>query len=83
MTKHRHTMTIADFIKENMEMLKTIEANNIHSKDITMVSMYSEARRLIDDGMKVGFVAAKLAGKYKISVRQFYYVLGKMERELI
>ena len=64
-------------------MLKTIEANNIHSKDITMVSMYSEARRLIDDGMKVGFVAAKLAGKYKISVRQFYYVLGKMERELI
>lgn len=76
-------MTIADFIKENMEMLKTIEANNIHSKDITMVSMYSEARRLIDDGMKVGFVAAKLAGKYKISVRQFYYVLGKMERELI
>lgn len=76
-------MTIADFIKENMEMLKTIEANNIHSKDITMVSMYSEARRLIDDGMKVGFVAAKLAGKYKISVRQFYYVLGKMEKELI
>lgn len=76
-------MTIADFIKDNMEMLKTIEANNIHSKDITMVRMYSEARRLIDDGMKVGFVAAKLAGKYKISVRQFYYVLGKMERELI
>lgn len=73
-------MTIADFIRENLEILKTIEANHIHPKDIMMVDMYVEARRLIDDGLKVGFVAAKLAGKYKISVRQFYYVLDKMER---
>lgn len=73
-------MTIADFIKENMDLLKTIEANHIRSGDIAMVGMYSEARRLIDDGMKVGFVAAKLAEKYNISIRQFYYVLGKMER---
>lgn len=74
-------MTIADFIRENLEILKTVEANHIHPKDIMLVDMYEEARRLIDDGLKVGFVAAKLAEKYNISVRQFYYVLGKMERE--
>lgn len=76
-------MTIADFIRENLEILKTVEANHIHPRDLAMVGMYAEARRLIDDGLKVGFVAAKLAGKYKISVRQFYYVLDKMEKELI
>lgn len=76
-------MTIADFIRQNIATLKAIEANHIQPQDVAMIGMYAEAQQLIGDGKKVGWVAADLSAKYNISVRQFYYVLNRMKKEIL
>ena len=76
-------MTIAEFISQNLEVLKAVGRNRILAKDVDMLGMFNEAQQLIASGNKVEWVAANMSEKYSISQRQFYSVMKRLRKTIL
>ena len=75
-------MNIADFLRQNRDVVSAIAKNHILPEDLGLLSMYDEARRLLDAGEKTSFVAASMADKYGFSERHYYRVMGRLGQTL-
>ena len=71
-------MSIAEFLRENKDVVNAIRENHILPEDLELLGMYDEATALLKNGEKTSFVAASMADKYGFSERHYYRVMGRL-----
>lgn len=75
-------MNIADFLRQNRDVVSAIQKNHILPEDLELLGMYDEATALLQQGEKTSFVAASMADKYGFSERHYYRVMGRLGQAL-
>jgi hypothetical protein len=49
--------------------------------DVKHLEMYEEYTRLLEEKHKVSYIAAHLSQKYRISERQFFYIIKRLSQD--
>jgi hypothetical protein len=69
-------------IRENGGLLRHLRNANITTDDIDKLNLYDEYTRLLNEGNKKLYIVSCLSDAYKVSDRQIYNIINKMEREI-
>lgn len=74
-------MKVIELLKIGQNMLETLQESCIRVTDVRFVEMYDEYVRMNADGHKKSYISAVLSEKYKISERQFFYIIKRLSQD--
>lgn len=72
-------MKVVEILKIGRNILETLQKSCISISDVQYLDMYDEYKSFMEQNHKITYIAAMLSEKYKISERQFYYVIKRFE----
>ena len=70
-------MKVIEIMKLGRNFLEMLQKSCIKIDDLKYIEMYDEYERMVAFGEKISYAATTLAKKYKISERQFYYIIKR------
>jgi len=74
-------MKVYEILSFNKELLCRLSAAGVKHADFKYLDMYHEYTELRNRGYKKIYIVAHLSDKYRVSERQVYAVLGRMESD--
>ena len=74
-------MKVIELLKISKIMLETLQDSCIKVNDVRFVEMYDEYIKLVEEGCKKSYISAMLSDKFKISERQFFYIIKKLNQD--
>lgn len=75
-------MKVYELLTFNRELLKRFHSAGIKLEDYKYLDLYNEYTEAVARGEKVTYIVASLAGRYGISERQVYNLVGKFSQEV-
>jgi hypothetical protein len=75
-------MKVYELLRLNRELLGRIHHAGIRLDDYKYADLYTEYQELLASGEKVTYIVATLAGRYGVSERQVYNLIGKFGSEV-
>lgn len=74
-------MKVYEVMRLSEKVLETLQNSCIHIEDVRYLQMYSDYRRMREEGGKMSYIVAALVDSYHISERQVYYVVKKFSQD--
>lgn len=74
-------MKVHEILSFNKELLYRLSVMGIRHDDFKYLDLYHEYTTLRERGYKKVYIVAHLSEKYRVSERQVYAVLGRMESD--
>ena len=75
-------MKTYELIIFHKELLERVSAAGIRLDDARYAGLYAEYAAMRQEGGKVSYIVALLAGKYRVSERKVYNIIKKMETDV-
>lgn len=74
-------MKVFELLEFNRESIKIMRRAGVKLNDVDYIGLYSEYNQMVKDGEKVTYVAARMAEKYGVSVRQVYVLVKRLGKD--
>ena len=74
-------MKVIEIMKLGRNFLEMLHNSCIRLSDLKYIDMYEEYEKMVSLGEKITYAAAILTEKYKISERQFYYIIRRFSAD--
>lgn len=68
-------MKIIEIVKINRELLKNLHTAGVRIEDAEYIDLFSDYRKLLDEGEKVSYIVALLSDRYGVSERKVYTII--------
>ncbi|MFR9497172.1 MAG: hypothetical protein SNG69_04425 [Rikenellaceae bacterium] len=75
-------MKVYEMLSFNKELLLKIHTAGLRVEDYKYVDLYAEYLQLKRASEKVTYIVHYLSDKYKISERQVYSIIGRMQQDI-
>lgn len=74
-------MKVIEILKLGRNWLELMQNSCIKVGDVRHLEMYDEYTKLLHEKHKVSYIAAHLSAKYRISERQFFYIIKRLSQD--
>ncbi|MBR0166130.1 MAG: hypothetical protein IJQ13_04550 [Prevotella sp.] len=74
-------MKVIEIMKLGRNFLEMLQNSCIRMNDMKYIEMYEEYEAMVSIGEKISYVATTLSNKYRISERQFYYLIKRFGKD--
>lgn len=72
-----------ELLKAGQSLLEAMEKAGLNVSDAKYVYMYEDYNTMLAQGHKKVYIISKLSDKYRISERNFYYIIQKLSKLVI
>lgn len=74
-------MKVVEILKLSRNWLELLQNACIKVSDIKHLEMYEEYQRMIEEGHKISYISSYLSEKFRISERQFFYLIKRLSQD--
>jgi len=74
-------MKVVEILKLGRNWLELLQDSCIKVTDVRFLDMYEEYLSMTDEGLKMSYISACLSEKFRISERQFFYLIKRLSQD--
>lgn len=75
-------MNAYEVLKASESALKVLMKNNVDAKDVGLLEVYEDYKRLMSEGHKKTYIVAYLVEQYGVGEATIYRMAKRMERKM-
>lgn len=74
-------MKVFEILKLGHDWLELLHNSCIKVSDVKHLQMYEEYTSMTKEGHKISYISALLSEKFRISERQFFYIIKRLSQD--